>query len=46
MYIFKESSRHNVVEHFNPSTQEGDTGGPLWVQSHPGLQELVPEQSS
>jgi hypothetical protein len=27
-----------VVHTFNPSTQEAETGGSLWVQGQPGLQ--------
>ena len=34
-----------VVAHaFNPSTQEAETSGFLWVWSQPGLQDLVPGQ--
>ena len=33
-----------VVHAFNPSTQEAEAGGALWVRGQPGLQELVPGQ--
>ena len=30
---------------FNPSTQEAEAGGSLWVRGQPGLQDLVPEHA-
>ena len=34
----KIPSRETVVHAFNPSIQDAETGGSLWVQGQPGLQ--------
>ena len=34
-----------VVHTFNPSTQEAEAGGSLWVRGQPGLQKLIPGQA-
>ena len=39
----KEILHWVVVAHaFNPSTQEAEAVGSLWIRDQPGLQELVP----
>ena len=38
-------SRAVVAHAFNPSTQEAEAGGSLWVRDQPGLQELVQGQA-
>ena len=34
-----------VVHTFNPSTQDAEAGGSLWVWGQPALQELTPGQA-